>query len=201
MRRRHNEVADQKEIHRILSLANIGRLATNGQNGYPYITPVNFVSYKGNIYFHCASEGEKLDNLTRDPRVCFEVDVPLSYLCIDSYPNRPICQLHQFYHCVIIRGTASIVKDSATKVAVLNNLIAKHENTTDVEQVTKDMPGFKSCKVIEITPVYTTAKSDLGQNIPEEIRSAIAKYFAKRNRPGDAETVKAMGYDFKCANT
>lgn len=196
MRRKHSEVTDQKEIIRILSLTNIGRLATTGQDGYPYITPVNFVSHIGNIYFHCAPMGEKLDNIARDPRVCFEVDVPLSYLNIDSYPNRPICQLHQFHHCVIIRGTASIVKDSATRVAVLNNLIAKHENTADFEHVTDDMPGFKNCKVIEITPVSTTAKSDLGQNIPEDVRSAIAKYFANRSRPDDAETVKAMGYDF-----
>lgn len=196
MRRKHSEVTDQKEIIHILSLTNIGRLATTGQDGYPYITPVNFISQGGNIYFHCAPTGEKLDNIARDPRVCFEADVPLSYLNIDAYPNRPICQLHQFYHCVIIRGTASIVEDSAKKVALLNNLIAKHENTEDFEQVTNDMPGFKNCKVIEIIPVSITAKSDLGQNIPEDIRTAIAKYFANRNRSNDAETVKAMGYDF-----
>jgi predicted FMN-binding regulatory protein PaiB len=122
--------------------------------------------------------------------------VPLSYLNIDAYPNRPICQLHQFHHCVIIRGTASVVKDNAKKISVLNKLIVKHEDTEDFEQVTDDMPGFKNCKVIEIIPVSTTAKSDLGQNIPEEVRTAIAKYFANRNQPGDAETVKAMGYDF-----
>jgi len=196
MRRKHSEVTDQKEIILILSLTNIGRLATTGQDGYPYITPVNFVSHSGNIYFHCAPAGEKLDNIARDPRVCFEADVPLSYLNIDAYPNRPICRLHQFYHCVIIRGTASIVKDSTKKVAVLNKLIVKHENTEDFEKVTDDMDGFKNCKVIEIIPVSITAKSDLGQNIPEDVRSTIAKYFANRNRPGDAETVKAMGYDF-----
>jgi len=196
MRRKHSEVTDQKEIIHILSLTNIGRLATTGQDGYPYITPVNFVSHSGNIYFHCAPAGEKLDNIARDPRVCFEADVPLSYLNIDAYPNRPICRLHQFYHCVIIRGTASIVKDSTKKVAVLNKLIVKHENTEDFEKVTDDMTGFKNCEVLEIIPVSLTAKSDLGQNIPEEVRSAIAKYFANRNRPGDAETVKAMGYDF-----
>jgi len=36
----------------------------------------------------------------------------------------------------------------------------------------------------------------LGQKIPEEMRSAIARHFAKRNQVGDAETVEAMGYDF-----
>jgi len=196
MRRKFNEVTDKKEIQRILSLTNIGRLATNGKDGYPYITPVNFVSYKENIYFHCAPKGKKLDNLLRDPRVCFEVDVPLSYLNLDSYPNREICQLHQFYHCVIIRGRASIVEESEKKVDVLTNLIAKHENTTDFKQVTDDMPGFKACKVVEVKPINITAKSDLGQKIPEEIRSTMAKYFFKRNQPGDAETVKAMGYNF-----
>ncbi len=78
MRRKHSEVNDPKEIQRILSLTNIGRLATNGEDGYPYMTPVNFVCIEGNIYFHCAPKGEKLDNIMRDPRVCFEVDVTLS---------------------------------------------------------------------------------------------------------------------------
>jgi nitroimidazol reductase NimA-like FMN-containing flavoprotein (pyridoxamine 5'-phosphate oxidase superfamily) len=37
MRRKHSEVRDPKEIERILSLTNIGRLATNGQDGYPLL--------------------------------------------------------------------------------------------------------------------------------------------------------------------
>lgn len=194
MRRRHSEVTDPKELQRILSLTNIGRLATNGEDGYPYITPVNFVGFEGNIYFHCAPKGEKLDNITRDPHVCFEVDIPLSYLDIGLDPNRPICHLHQFYHCVIIRGSASIVKDSAQKVSALNALIAKHEGTEDFEPVTENMPGYKACEVIEIKPASVTAKSDLAQNRPEEDRRAIAEYFLKRNRPGDRETVEAMGF-------
>ena len=113
MRRKHCEVTDPKEIERILSSTNVGRMATIGQDGYPYITPVNFVSLDGKIYFHCSPKGEKLDNLTREPRVCFEVDVPLSYIDIGLDPTRPICQLHQYYHSVIIRGTARDVKENA----------------------------------------------------------------------------------------
>ena len=197
MRRKHSEVTDPKEIERILSLTNIGRLATNGQDGYPYITPVNFVSFEGNIYFHCAPKGEKLDNLMRDPHVCFEVDVPLSYLDIGLDPSRPICNLHQYYHCVIIRGKASAVKDSALKVATLNTLIIKHEKTENFNQVTENMSAYKACEVIEIKPISVTAKSDLGQNLPEEKRRAIAKYLFERNQPGDRETVVAMGFDFE----
>ena len=197
MRRNHSEVTDPQEIQRILSLTNIGRMATNGQDGYPYIIPVNFVNLDGNIYFHCAPRGEKLDNLIRDPKVCFEVDVPLSYIDIGLDPSRPICQLHQFYHCVIIRGTASVVKDSTLKVAALNALVAKHEKTEDFQKVTKDMSGFKACEVIEIKPDSISAKSDLIQNKSEEDRRTIAEYLYKRNHPGDRQTVADMGFEFK----
>jgi len=192
MRRIHSEITDPKEIQRILSLTNIGRLATNGKDGYPYITPVNFISFEGNIYFHCAPKGEKLDNIRLDSHVCFEVDVPLSYLGIGFDPNRPTCHLHQFYHCVIIRGSASIVKNSKLKVAVLNVMIAKHEGNEDFEPVNENMAGYKACEVIEVKPVFVTAKSDLAQNRPEEDRRAIAEYLSKRNRPGDREAVEAM---------
>ena len=94
MRRTHSEVTDPREIERILSMTNIGRMATIGRDGYPYITPVNFVDLDGNIYFHCAPSGEKLDNLKQNPRVCFEVDVPLSYIDRALDPSRPTCQLH-----------------------------------------------------------------------------------------------------------
>jgi nitroimidazol reductase NimA-like FMN-containing flavoprotein (pyridoxamine 5'-phosphate oxidase superfamily) len=197
MRRNHSEVTDPKEIQRILSLTNIGRLATNGQDGYPYITPVNFVSLAGCIYFHCAPKGEKLDNLTRDPRVCFEVDVPLSYIDVGLDPKRPICHLHQFYHCVIIRGSAAVVKDRKLKLDALNALIAKHENSDDVAKVTADMSGYKACDVIEVKPDSITAKSDLIQNKSESDRRAVAEYLFRRNHPGDRETVAVMGFEFK----
>jgi len=197
MRRKHSEVTDPKEIERILSLTNIGRMATIGRDGYPYITPVNFVSLEGNIYFHCAPQGEKLDNLMQEPRVCFEVDVPLSYIDIGLDPARPICQLHQYYHCVIIRGVAADVKDSPLKLAALNALIAKHEKTDAFPPVTADMGSYKACKVIEIRPDSITAKSDFSQNQPEENRRAIAAYLFKRNQPGDREAVVAMGFTFK----
>ena len=194
MRRKHSEVTDPKEIERILSSTNIGRVATVGADGFPYITPVNFVSLEGKIYFHCAPQGEKLDNLMREPRVCFEVDVPLAYIDIGLDSARPICQLHQYYHCVIIRGVAADVEDSTLKLSALNALIAKHEKTDDFPPVTADISSYKACKVIEIKPDSITAKSDFSQNQPEENRRAIAEYLFKRNQPGDREAVEAMGF-------
>jgi len=197
MRRKHSEITDPMEIQRILTLTNIGRLATNGPDGYPYITPVNFISLQECIYFHCAPKGEKLDNLKRDPRVCFEVDVPLAYIDVGLDPSRPICNLHQLYHCVIIRGMASVVTDESLKLAALNALIAKHEHSDEFKKVTADMSGCKACEVIEIKPDAVSAKSDLFQNKSEQDRRVIAEYLFKRNQPGDRQTASAMGFQFK----
>ncbi len=193
MRRKHAEVTNPAEVERIMSLTTIGRLATNGPDGYPYITPVNFVFYAGNIYFHCAPKGEKLDNLLREPRVCFEVDFPLAYIGREFDPEGGSCRLHQFYHCVIIRGTASVVTDDALKTKALNALVAKHEPAAEVPPVTAEMEGFRRCTVVEVRPSSISAKSDVGKNRPEEERRTIAFRLKKRGGPGDLETVRAMG--------
>lgn len=197
MRRKHSEITDPEKIKKTLSSANIGRLATNGADGYPYITPVNFVFYQGNIYFHCAPEGEKLDNIDRNSQVCFEVDIPLAYLDLGLTPGRDVSGLHQLYHCIIIRGEARIVPNSPFKVDALNALVAKHEKSQDFEKVHEDMPAYKACKVVEIIPKTITAKSDLAQNRSDEDRLAIAKYLKSRNWPKDMETVEAMGFNLK----
>jgi nitroimidazol reductase NimA-like FMN-containing flavoprotein (pyridoxamine 5'-phosphate oxidase superfamily) len=194
MRRKHCEITDPQEIDRILRTATIGRLATNGADGFPYITPVNYVWHDGNIYFHCSPKGEKLDNLARDPKVCFEVDVPLAYIDTGRDPERNGCNVHQFYHCVIIRGNARVVSDSPLKVAALNALIAAHEKEGNYQAVTEDMHAYRACHVVEVQPTSVSAKSDLGQNRTAEDRLALARYLKARNRLADPATVEAMGF-------
>lgn len=196
VRRKHNEIKEPAEIQRILEASRIGRLATIGEDGFPYITPVNFAVFDGNIVFHSAPEGEKLDNIARNPRVCFEVDIPLSYLGLAFGPTASACGLHQFHRCAIIRGTASIVQDNRRKVEALNALVAKHEPGVPFDPVTEDMPQARACVVVEVRPMSITGKMDVAQNRPAEKRAAIAGYLMRRNAPGDRETVEAMGFEF-----
>jgi len=195
MRRSHSEVTNPREIERVLSAALIGRMASIGEDGYPYVTPVNYVYYRGNIYFHCAPVGEKLDNIARDPRVCFQVDIPLAYLDAAYDTERRACKLHQLFHCVIIRGEASLVPDSPLKLAALNALVAKHEPGIALQPVTEDLAPYRACAVVQIRPKTITAKSDLNQNKTPEERLAQARYFKKRNTPGDIVTIRDMGFD------
>ncbi len=195
MRRAHSEITDMHMIAEILDSARIGRIATIGADGYPYVTPVNFVYHEGSIYFHCAPVGEKLDNIAREPRVCFEVDVPLAYLDANFEPDRRGCKVHQFYHCVIIRGQASVVPDGGLKTSALNALLSKHERGARLAPVTEDLPAYRACKVVQITPRTISGKSDVAQYRSAEERIARARYLKHRNADGDLETVRAMGFD------
>ena len=170
-------------------------MATIGSDGYPYITPVNFVYHREHIYFHCAPMGEKLDNIARNPHVCFEVDVPLAYLDASFESDRHGCKVHQFYHCVIIRGDASVLPNGSIKTSALNALVAKHEPNVALEPVTEDLPGYTGCNVIQIRPMTMTAKSDLHQDKTPEVLLATARHLKRRNGPADLETVRALGFD------
>ena len=74
MRRKDREVTDLQEIFDILLRCDTVRIGMTG----PYIVPVSFgaeiVDGKVVIYFHCAREGQKVDILKSDSRVCIEAD-------------------------------------------------------------------------------------------------------------------------------
>jgi len=69
--RRSDKQISPAQAEAILARAEYGTLATVNEDGYPYAVPMNFVYFGGNVYFHCALEGQKLDNIANEPRVCF----------------------------------------------------------------------------------------------------------------------------------
>lgn len=102
MRRKNKEIQDEKLVMDILSRVDYGTLATIGENGYPYSVPVNHVVMNGKIYFHCATTGQKLDDIKNNQKVSFSV---VDYSQIDAEAFSTI------YTSVIAFGKAHIVED------------------------------------------------------------------------------------------
>jgi nitroimidazol reductase NimA-like FMN-containing flavoprotein (pyridoxamine 5'-phosphate oxidase superfamily) len=75
MRRRDREVTEKNDIESIISRADVCRLAF-AVNDTPYIVTLNF-GYSPDencFWFHCASEGRKLEMMKKNNYVCFEID-------------------------------------------------------------------------------------------------------------------------------
>ena len=194
MRRKQCEIKERGGIDAILARGRIGRMATIGADGYPYITPVNYVYFEGSVYFHCARTGEKIDNLKREPKVCFEVDIPLAYLDLDYYGEIPeACAVHQFYHCVVIRGRAEIVSDLDEKLRVLNALVESHERPgRPFKPITAEMKPVAICEVVAVRIDSISGKSDLAQKKDADEKVRLSEFLKKRGLPGDEEAAELI---------
>lgn len=71
--RRFKQQVSEEECVRILSTEKRAVLSMHGENGYPYSIPINFYydQTDGKIYFHGAGQGNKIDLLKKDNKVCF----------------------------------------------------------------------------------------------------------------------------------
>jgi nitroimidazol reductase NimA-like FMN-containing flavoprotein (pyridoxamine 5'-phosphate oxidase superfamily) len=73
MRRKDKEISDKNIIDEIIRNSNICRIAMI-DNGLPYLLPLNYGYFDGNLYFHSALSGRKIDILKQNNYVCFEIE-------------------------------------------------------------------------------------------------------------------------------
>lgn len=123
MRQSKREIKEKARIEGLLHGAAVGRLGTIGGDGYPMIKPLNFVYVDGKIYFHSAKEGEKIADIGRDNRVCFEVDLPIGYVRAEHHG----CEASYRYRSVLIRGRARLVEEREERLYALTQLLKKYQ--------------------------------------------------------------------------
>jgi uncharacterized protein len=144
MRRTEKEIINRSEIDTILSKATICRIGLVDNNN-AYIVPLNF-GYKNNcLYFHSAPNGKKIELITKNNIVCFEVDIDNEI--IDS--GIP-CKWSSKYSSVIGYGKASILTDSSQKKDALNIIIDHYSPGTSYNFPEKNLREVIIIK-IEIT--------------------------------------------------
>ncbi len=166
MRKIKKEIKDRDVIIGLLNSCHVGRLGTIGRDGYPMIKPLNFAYHEGRIYFHSAKQGEKIDDIKRDGRVCFEVDLPIAYVRGIESP----CRSEYLYRSVIIRGNAHILEDEEERIFALDCLMKKYQPEGGYAAFPADKLAITGIIRIDIEDM--TGKEDLGK---EKLREAVLK--------------------------
>lgn len=121
MRKSAREIFDQ-EIIDILNKGEYGVLATVGENGYAYATPLSYVYFNKAVYFHCALEGSKLDNIRNNDKVSF---------CVVGNTKVLSKEFSTEYESVIVFGRAAEVQEEEKKevlLAIVNKYSKGFEN-------------------------------------------------------------------------
>ena len=140
----------EEECIRLLSSHVRGVLAVQGDGGYPYALPINYLynSEDGMLYFHSGRKGHKTDAMNRDPKVSF-------------------CVYDEGYHddgdwalrisSVIVFGRAEPVSDQKFKEIICRKLSAQFpvsEEETD-EEIARSL---SATYVFRIVPEHITGK-------------------------------------------
>ena len=149
MRRKERQLSEIDSME-IINNGEFGILSTVDADGYPYGTPLNYVYYCENIYFHSANEGQKIDNMENNNKVSF---------CITSDVELLSERFGTKYKSIVIFGKASEAFDLEKEEALIA-LIKKYSGQF-LEKGKKYILNSKDkTRVFKIEIEHMTGKSN-----------------------------------------
>lgn len=149
IRKKKNEI-DAEAAKALLRSGRRGVLAVNGDDGYPYAIPINYV-YDGDarkIYFHGARTGHKVDALRACDKVCFTV-----------YGNETIREeaWAPFMQSVVVFGRCHLVEAGDRAAALLKQFAMKYY--PDEQMVDDEIArAGKAAQIFEIEIEHLSGK-------------------------------------------
>ena len=118
IRKKINEISTDA-AKTLLQSSRRGVLAVNGDDGYPYAIPINYVydDDAQKIYFHGARVGHKIDALRACDKVCFTV-----------YGNETIKEEDwaPFVQSVVLFGRCHLIESGARATTLLKRFAMKY---------------------------------------------------------------------------
>lgn len=151
--RRKRQLMDENACICILNNGTSGVLGVNGDDGYPYTIPLNYIYEDGKIYFHGAKSGHKIDAIRKDCKVSF---------CVVGMEQNVPEKFTAYFKSVVVFGKASIVenedemREAVTKLADRFSPDEPHEKR-DAEI----MREWKSLAIIRIDIEHMTGKQSI----------------------------------------
>jgi len=127
-----------------------GVLSVNGDNGYPFAMPINFIydETTNKIYFHGATSGHKVDSIKKNSKVCFTVYGKEEKSDSDWAP---------YLSSAVVYGKCKLIADPEITKQHLKELGMKYypsEQEVD-EEIARDI---KSVQLFEISIEHISGK-------------------------------------------
>ena len=155
MRKARQEITDRQELEEILQGSIICRMAML-DGGKPYIIPVNYGYRDGCIFIHSAPEGKKIDLLSQNQEVCFEVEDK-----VEIIRGERACDWTTRYRSVLGYGNVEILSDEASKQQGLEVIMAQHGAP---ELIEFDPKNLKRMVILKLTITSMTGKKSNNWN-------------------------------------
>ncbi len=119
-------------------------------NGVPYIVPLNYGYDKNVIYIHSASEGNKIDILRANNKVCFEIEDTTTII-----RKEMSCDWATKYRSLVGYGLVEIITNYEQKKLGLDIIMAQHGRTEN-NVYTKNQ--VENIVILKLTIDHVTGK-------------------------------------------
>ncbi len=151
LRRQDREISDVEAVISILKETDFGFLATVNDDGCPYVIPLNHAYVDGHIIVHGAEEGQKLDNILRNPKVCYCV-------CTDYFfsADGPVMR----YKSVVVHGEAEVVVEPKLRHSLIMAFSERFMPGQDLHCTDDE---YQRAAIIRIKISHITGKENLGK--------------------------------------
>jgi len=160
----------------------------------PLLRTVDGVVLDGELYFHGADRGEKLDLVGRE--VMVSSDETVAHLPSWFFDERRACPATTYYRSVFAWGRLERVEDSETKAAVLRAMMDRLQPEGGYQSIEADDPLYASVieglLVARIRPTRISGKAKLGQHKGERTIVRALEGLWRRGAPGDLEALRAI---------
>ena len=140
-----------EQIGQLLKESLYGRLAVVGEEGYPRVKAVHFLYHEGCIYIYAFHRGQRLRDIRRNTKVCFEVEQMEGVLTTTL--GEPSQDAH--YQWVEILGDAVLMEDLEMKREILDAFARKYLSA-DKADLSEDQ--VRNMSVVEIMIRQTNGK-------------------------------------------
>ena len=148
--RRKERAIDMEATKALLKNERRAVLSVNGDDGYPYGVPINFVycEEEGKVYFHSSRKGHKVDSIKRDDKACLTVYGNVSIGDVEWAP---------YVQSAIAFGRCKLVEDQDKGIELVRKLAAKYyPNAEEIDmEVNKD---GHAVQMIEMTIEHLSGK-------------------------------------------
>lgn len=151
MMRRKDREKDSIFALEVLKNCEYATLATVNPDETPYCIPISPAMIDGQLYFHCALQGKKLDNILLHPSVCVSA-VSHTKLVPEEFSTE--------FESAVALGECQLVSDEQEKIAALRAICEKYaaSNMDAFEHaIAKSLSRTGVCK-ITITELTGKAK-------------------------------------------
>ena len=140
MRRKERE-KDSAFALEVLRDCEYATFATVNKDGTPYCIPVSPAVLNGAVYFHCAQEGQKLDNIKNNDSVCIS-GVRYTRLIPEQFTTE--------FESAVAVGKCSIISDEAEKLEAFRAICEKYAKSNMDNfnsQIAKSINNACVCKI------------------------------------------------------